>query len=384
MDNNEQPRDIYREAVTRIDGGRPFAMAIVLDTEGSTPQRTGVRAVIDEAGQICGTLGGGPVEAEAQRRAVEVCQSGRAAVIAIDLHDAYSRDARGICGGRMRILLDPTAPKDRACYAQAAETLERHERGVLLTTIRTGYPAVRYPAVRGRTLGRTLDVTDVTVQWHAAEAVPEIVGFPGAEAIQSCVDRESAQLLAADAQDPEASVEVLIEPVIPKPNLLIVGGGHVGQALARQAVPLGFDVTVIDDRPEFTQPALFPDGVATRCGDVPREVAAFAMADAVTDAFIVLVTRGHKHDAEALEACIHAPAAYVGMIGSRRKVAMMRRHFIESGLATEDEFDGVHAPIGLDIGAVTVPEIATSIAAQLVAVRRQSPAHASRGATGSP
>ncbi|MHC4687696.1 MAG: XdhC family protein, partial [Planctomycetota bacterium] len=93
------------------------------------------------------------------------------------------------------------------------------------------------------------------------------------------------------------------------------------------------------------------------------------------DVYVVLVTRGHKLDAETLEACIHAPAAYVGMIGSKRKVALLRENFIESGLAAAEEFDRVFAPIGLDIGAVTVPEIAASITAELIAVRRKGIAH---------
>ena len=85
------------------------------------------------------------------------------------------------------------------------------------------------------------------------------------------------------------------------------------------------------------------------------------------------MTRGHRHDAEALAECIHRPLAYLGMIGSRRKVALVRKKFLDAGLATEEELDRVRAPIGLEIGAVTVPEIAVSIVAQLIAVRRKGP-----------
>jgi len=167
-------------------------------------------------------------------------------------------------------------------------------------------------------------------------------------------------------------LQVFVEPVIPKPLLLIAGGGHIGQALALQSSLVGFDVTVIDDRAEFTDPALYPEGMARRCGDIPEQIAAGPIA---SDTYIVIVTRGHKLDAEALEACIHAPVAYVGMIGSRRKVALMRQNFIESGIATAEQFDRVFTPIGQDIGAVTVPEIAASITAELIAVRRQGIAH---------
>jgi xanthine dehydrogenase accessory factor len=317
----------------------------------------GVKAIVDGGGRIWGTLGGGLVEAETQRRAVEVCQSRLPAVFDFCLADAYAAEAGPICGGTMRILIDPTAAKDRAVYAQAADALRQRRRGVLLTRVRMGAQP------------------DVQVEWFPSEALPAEGHFPGAGAVGSCLQRESPRLFVEDSQKADECTEALVEPVIPKPLLLIVGGGHVGQALAQQATLVGFEVTVVDDRPEFSDPALFPESVTTRCGEIPQEVAAFPM---VADTYVVIVTRGHKHDAEALAACIHSPAAYVGMIGSRRKVALMRESFIASGLATPEEFDRVFAPIGLEIGAVTVPEIATSIAAELIAVRRnRRPATAS-------
>ncbi|MGA2253442.1 MAG: XdhC family protein, partial [Thermoguttaceae bacterium] len=141
---------------------------------------------------------------------------------------------------------------------------------------------------------------------------------------------------------------MFVEPVIPRPLLVIAGGGHVGRAVAFEAFRVGFDVTVIDDRPEFAAAALFPPGVSVVCGPVPEWIAACPLDD---DSYVVLVTRGHRHDAQALSACIHRPLAYLGMIGSRRKVAFIRKRFLETGLATEEEFDRVRAPIGLEIGA---------------------------------
>jgi xanthine dehydrogenase accessory factor len=332
------------------EGGGSFALALILKAEGSTPRKAGVKAVIDENGCIWGTVGGGLVEAECQRRAVEACKSKRAVVFDIQLGGAATAEDVPICGGTMRILLDPTAAKDRAAYARAAEALHRRERGVLLTVMRTAAE------------------TEVAAQWFSEEAIPSQSPFPGTESIRSCLARETPGLFVEDSEKSAARLEVFVEPVIPKRLLLIVGGGHVGQALAAQAGLIGFDITVIDDRPEFTDPALFPDGVTTRCGDIPKEVANFPVAE---DTYIVVVTRGHKHDADALRACIHSPAAYIGMIGSKRKVALIRKDFIETGIATEQEFNRVFAPIGLDIGSVTVPEIATSITAQLIAVRRK-------------
>ncbi|OHB79145.1 MAG: hypothetical protein A2Z25_21310 [Planctomycetes bacterium RBG_16_55_9] len=353
MDRTQRPRDIHEKIVELIDSGRPFAVALILEAEGSTPRKAGVKAVIEQTGKIWGTIGGGVVEAEAQRRAVEACQSKQAVAFDFQLQGADSAGDTPICGGLMRILVDPTAEKYKSCFAQVAEAVRRRHRGVMLTTAR-------------RTTG-----TKVTYQWFPQEAISSGAAFPGAQNIRSCLDREIVQLFSERSQAPQVFTEAFVEPVIPKPLLLIAGGGHVGQALAFQASLVGFDVTVVDERPEFTNPALFPEGTGTCCGDMAKEIAALIS----NDTYVVIVTRGHKLDAEVLEACIHTCAAYVGMIGSQRKVALLRRRFIESGLAAQAEFDRVFAPIGLDIGAVTVPEIAASITAELIAVRRKSMIH---------
>ena len=367
----DQHRNIYEQVVEFIDAGRSFALATILRAEGSTPRKAGVRAIIDETGGIWGTLGGGAVEAEAQRRAVEVCKSKQTIVFEIALEGACRADDAPICGGNMRILVDATVEKGRGAYAQVAQAVRQRQCGALLTTVCTGAE------------------TEVAVRWVPQEAIGAEASFPGGEAISSCLGREEARLFVqtpsasrrgadgpgGDGQDPKMRKEVLVEPVIPRPMLLIVGGGHIGQALARQAILVGFDVVVLDDRPEFTDPAVFPEGAATRCGDIREEVEASAIG---RDTYIVIVTRGHKHDAEALEACIHAPAAYIGMIGSKRKVALIHKDFVESGLAGEEEFGRVFAPVGLDIGAVTVPEIAASIVAQLIVVRRKGGTKAGR------
>ncbi len=354
MNRNHRPTDIHQRVIEFIDSGHSFVVALILKADGSTPRKAGVRAIIDKTGKIWGTLGGGKVEAEAQRHAVEACQSERPIVFDLNLYGASRADDVPICGGAMRILIDPTAAKDRASYAQVAEATRQRQRGVMLTTM------------------HTTAHTEVTYQWFPQEAVPSDAAFPGTDNIRSCLTRERPQLFTESSQNPDVFTEVLVEPVIPKPLLLIAGGGHIGQALALQANLVGFDVIVIDDRPEFTNPALFPEGTTARCGDIPKEFAALPIAG---DTYIVIVTRGHKLDAEALEACIHKPAAYIGMIGSKRKIALIRENFIESGLATTEEFDWVHAPVGLDIAAVTVPEIAASITAQLIAVRRKSNSH---------
>ena len=380
MDRDHGFADIYQRVLEFIDSGRPFVLGLVLSAEGSTPRKAAVRAVIDQAGKIYGTLGGGLIEAEAQRRAIEVCRTKRPEVFEMRFQGAGRADDVPICGGSMRVLLDPTAAKDKACFTHIVEAARRRQRGVMLTT------------------ARSAKHVEVTSRWFPADQIPADVPFPGDDNVRSCLARETPQLFVERSESPDVVTEVLVEPMIPKPVLLIAGGGHVGQAVALAADIAGFDVTVIDDRPEFTDSALFPPEAKTLCGDIPKQIAALATwrgrpglaprrhlaggseqgQDALATAgqtYIVIVTRGHKLDAETLEACIQAPVAYIGMFGSKRKVALLRENFVGSGLATQEEFDRVFSPIGLDIGAVTVPEIAASVTAELIAVRRKGIAH---------
>lgn len=350
MSDQRPPEDIHQALVAMCDRGGAFAVAVILQSEGSTPGHAGASALIDAAGAIQGTIGGGLVEAEAQRRAVEAIKTGRPEIMDFNLQGGAVVEGEPICGGTMRVLIDPTAGHHRLAYAAAVEAGKQRERGVLLTTI------------------RGLNERETAVAFLPEDAIPSDLQFPTATALRSVLEREETELFTFEPPDSAQHLEILAEPLVPRPILLIAGGGHVGQAVARQASLVGFDIVVIDDRPEFTAPALFPAGVATRCGNIAAELAAFPVG---ADTYVVIVTRGHQQDNEALAACLRRPAAYLGMIGSRRKVAMVRRDFLETGRATPAEFDRVHAPIGLDIGSVTVPEIAASIVAELIAVRRR-------------
>jgi xanthine dehydrogenase accessory factor len=209
---------------------------------------------------------------------------------------------------------------------------------------------------------------DTAVEFVAERESWLETGFPGDAAIRRTLQQGQARLFVSQSIEDRKRLEVLVEPLTPDPVLLIVGAGHVGQAVAAQAVLVGFEVVVVDDRPDFADRSRFPDGVATRCAAMEEEVARFPLD---TDTYVVIVTRDHGHDARVLASCLKRPAAYIGMIGSRRKVDLIRRGLVESGRFTAEEFARVHAPIGLDIGAVTVPEIAASIVSELIAVRRR-------------
>lgn len=163
-----------------------------------------------------------------------------------------------------------------------------------------------------------------------------------------------------------ATLEVFIEPLRPQPRLIVAGSGYVAQALARLCAPFGWRLALLDDRSEFVRAAALPDGVETAVGELPELIVAHH-PDSMTA--VVIVTRGHRSDGEALRAALETPAGYVGMIGSPSKVRQIFRALLKEGFAA-DALERVHAPIGLDLGAETPDEIALSIAAELLMWRR--------------
>ncbi len=164
-------------------------------------------------------------------------------------------------------------------------------------------------------------------------------------------------------------MDVHIDPLEPTPHLYIVGAGHVGLHLGRMAPDAGFRVHVVDDREKFANRERFPAAEDVVAEAIPEWL---HRADLPASAFVVVVTRGHTHDLEAMRALAARDLRYLGLIGSRAKVRRIFDLLLAEGLPAEC-LERVHAPIGFDIGAVTPAEIAISILAELVAVRRGAP-----------
>jgi xanthine dehydrogenase accessory factor len=160
-------------------------------------------------------------------------------------------------------------------------------------------------------------------------------------------------------------MDVYIEPIEPSPELYIIGAGHVGFHLARIASEVGFRVHVADDREKFANAERFPTAAEIVVDDIPSWI---TRASLPAHAYVVIVTRGHTNDLEALRALAPRPLRYLGLIGSRAKVARIYGALTEDKMPAE-ALSHVHAPIGLDIGAVTPQEIAVSILAELIAVK---------------
>ncbi|HLK34873.1 MAG TPA: XdhC/CoxI family protein [Terriglobales bacterium] len=166
------------------------------------------------------------------------------------------------------------------------------------------------------------------------------------------------------------TLDIFIEPVLPVPVLYLFGAGHVAVNLYKVAHNAGFDVIVVDDRETYANRERFPEAREIYSEDFDQTMAKLAPNES---AYIVIVTRGHRDDMRVLRWAVQTPARYIGMIGSKRKVIAIYRELEKEGLSPE-LFDRVHSPVGLDIGAVTPEEIAVSITAELIALRRHSEA----------
>jgi xanthine dehydrogenase accessory factor len=163
-------------------------------------------------------------------------------------------------------------------------------------------------------------------------------------------------------------LEIYLEPLDPLPRAVIFGAGHISRSLSRLCAMLGFSVAVVDDRESYANRERFPEADEVLAGNY-EEI--FPKLDIHSGCYLIIVTRGHRDDMRVLRWAVTTGAGYIAMIGSRRKVISVVRELQKEGLAPE-LFERVHAPMGLDIGAVTPEEIAVSVAAEMIAVRRKA------------
>jgi xanthine dehydrogenase accessory factor len=342
-----------RELVNQLldaSGGRRVACCRLVETRGSTPQKPGATMLVFEDGSQAGTLGGGCVEAEVKRQALATLSGRTASIVPFQLDDDYGWDDGLICGGRMQVLIDPLAkPGDRDYYA-LIQRLANQGAGlteaIVIDTDASGLP----PGA-----AYLFD--------EAGELLAHVRGPLEGSAAPDAVRAGLVPLTTRPR--PSASRGVAYLPLLPRCRLVIVGAGHVGQAVAGLAANLDFDVWVVDDRAEYVSEARFPNAerrISGTIGDVLPSI------DVTPNTYCLIVTRGHNHDEEALYHLVDRGARYVGMIGSKRKIKLIFDDLLSEGISRE-LLEQVYAPVGLDIGSQTVMEIAVSITAELVAHR---------------
>ncbi len=333
-------------------------LATLVSKSGSAPQVPGSSAIFSATGLSGGTLGGGILEAQAAKECEKAMKTGISVFFDFDLNADISVPEGAICGGQAGILIDASPLKHLAEYKKLTNSLRNRTPGILITAFQT---------IPG-------DRLNIRRQWHTendeislSPPFDEISPETLAESLR--VKKTSLKKSAPGKEPSQSPWHFFLEPVFPYPRLIIAGAGHIGKALTHIASLLDFSITVIDDRPDLGSHRNLPEADEVITGDIGHIM---EHLDITPDTFIVIVTRGHVADAEVLKACITKPSAYTGMIGSRRKTGLMRKKFMDEGWATPQQWERIHAPVGLEIGSVTVQEIAVSIAAELVQVRRMA------------
>jgi xanthine dehydrogenase accessory factor len=342
-------RELLSTLIDALDAGRPCVVCSVVETRGSTPQKAGATMLVFADGSQAGTLGGGCVEAEVKRKALATLVGdvpGQPALFDFHLDDNYGWDDGLICGGRMSILADPLARGDRADYFRQFRDLVQAGRGCT--------EAVPANDKLGVPIGSR----------YLFGATGELVASIGPSPPSSLV--QNLQPLSKRPR-PYHKEGVAYLPILARITLLIVGGGHVGLAVAQLGASVDFDIWVLDDRETFASPTRFPMASRRMVGDIGQALARL-VPELTPDIYALVITRGHAHDEEALYHLATTPCGYVGLIGSKRKIKLIYEDLLAKGIPT-DSLKRVHAPLGFHIGSQTVPEIAISIVAELIAVR---------------
>jgi xanthine dehydrogenase accessory factor len=327
-------QSIVNEIVSLLERGLSCVCCTIVATRGSTPQSAGAMMLVLPNGNQIGTLGGGCVEAEVRQRALGNLNADPLLHTFL-LDDDYGWDDGLICGGRMSVMSEILSAGHLPYYRELKQLLD------------DGQGFTEYIALPDNRLG-----------WPTGQrAVMNKSNSP----MPDLPEEKSTKPLVVDG--------FALLPVRARIRLLIVGGGHVGQAVARLAADTDFEVWLLDDREMFANAARFPQAARLIVGDIGRELQ--ILKSNITPAtYCLIVTRGHNHDEEALYHLATTTAGYIGMIGSKRKVRLILDDLVAKGIP-EEALVRVHAPVGIPIGSQTVPEIAVSIVAQLIAHRNR-------------
>lgn len=350
-------KEILQEIVAAIERGGKAALVSIVSAKGSLPMSRRSRMLVLADGTQRGTVGGGCLEADVHAMGRQAIRSGEASIRGFTLTETGAGVDGLNCGGTVEMLIEPVAGEAGRphveLYRQALAALDRREEMVMATALEA--------SPGSRIIGKGLiSGKGMRIGCGAFEGGTGLAGFAVEESL-AILGQDRAAIVTAPGGE-----RLYLETVSAPPTLYLFGGGHVSLAVARVARTAGFRVVVVDDRPAFANPDRFPEADETLV--LPMEEA-LARLPIDAGSYIVAVTRGHQHDEPVVEQAIRTPAAYIGMMGSKRKVAIMWKRLKARG-ATDEALARVHAPIGLPIGADTPGEIAVSIVAQLVEARR--------------
>jgi xanthine dehydrogenase accessory factor len=345
---------VLEEAAKVAESGDGAALAIVVRVSGSAPQRVGAKLLLRRDGRFVGTVGGGVVEAAVLADAARARDGGGAGLKTYRL----GADLGMCCGGTMEVYIEPISAEDADLFREAGRLLANGEAGALGLVVSSDHEDLPLGA-------KILASRQGTIARNLAQGVLSAPVLRDLEAMQESGEPRVGAYIAPGGRE----VELYFEPLEARERLVIFGGGHVAQPLARVGKLLGFRVVVVDERPEWANVERFPE--ADEIVNEPFQDFLFRFEHRSTD-YLVIMTRGHEFDQSILEAAVDKDCQYLGMIGSRAKVRRALQRLEAAGVVPE-LLRRVRAPIGLNVGAKTPQEIAVAIGAELVMVRRGVP-----------
>lgn len=345
---------IFQKAIFFLEKGEPIAIATVVRTKGSTPQKPGARMLVCKDGTSVGTLGGGCIEGNVWYTAKELLNNGGTAqYLNYCMNMELAAQDGMICGGTIWFLIEPLAPNEETLtYMRAVDKAFAGGQPVAWATL------IHSNENDATSTGTKLFIRDDGVTRGS---------FGNLELDQRVVKR-ALELMANSMNEHVAAdngVEYFIEAFTTLPFLILCGGGHIAKALAPLAKNLGFRLCIIDERQELANKERFPKADVLI---LDRPDKALSELSITPNTFIVVATPGHYYDDVSLEAAAKTPARYLGLVGSKRKTLLIYKHLIHKGVHI-DRIKEIHAPIGLDICAKTPEEIAVSIMAEILMVK---------------
>ena len=342
--------NIYDQIQSALQAEDSVMLATIVATSGSTPASALSKMLITRGGTASvGTVGGGCMEGDVLLHANRLYGSGKAEIASFHLNEDDNEHGL-VCGGSLDVLIEPLE-KVQLPLIEKIRFFQNEGRDCVVATL---------IGKEGKVLIKELiDPLDPESSRQLISHIP-FTTSELSKSIQSAFRGLSTQRRTL----PDG--ELLLEPVPGRPELIIFGGGHVSKFVSRIGSMAGFRITIIDDREKYANADRFPEAARTLILDIPDS---FNNIEVRSSTFLLIITRGHEYDELVLEHALKTPARYIGMIGSKRKVLKAFEKLVEHG-ASVDDLKRIHAPVGLEIGAVTAEEIAVSIVAQLVNIRR--------------
>ena len=353
----------YSDILSALETEERVMLATIISTSGSTPASSLAKMLVKNNGtKFIGTIGGGWMENEVQTEAKRLLPLGKAKILTFHLKEDELIQGL-ICGGNLDVLIEPVIREHLPLFQQAVTLCENGQDCFFATFVQTD------GTMKDKRIFVTTEETNQWIDTLLAEWKIDIRNSANPTSNSDTKQFHHSIQRQNEIRRIRLPIgEIIIEPVLCTPDLFMFGGGHIGKSLCNFAAECGFRVVVIDDREQYSNTARFPKAVQILTMDFQS---AFNHISPKSSSYIVIATREHRYDEEILGRALQSSAAYIGMIGSRRKVESIYERLLTNGVPLE-QLKRVYAPIGLEIDAVTPEEIAVSIAAQLIRRRRGS------------